>query len=419
MCSPVLNTHHTNLINSNNVTLRGVAWVSFLWSMSSLMVFSVLPTYLKYELNMSHSHIGIMEGLAVSVSFLAKFFSGYLSDVQKKRRPLIMLGTILNAITKPMFALCINPTMVFGLKFSDRLIKGIRSAPTDALVADLSEKSGYASSFGLRQALYTLGAVAGGLSAALVMLASNNNYQLVFLLSGLPAISAILVLWLWVRPHPQTHPRMKEKYLYEDLHFRDLKKLPPAFWWLMVCFFFLMLGRFSETFLALKAKEVGMSAAFVPALVVFYDLIHAGMAWPAGKYADIISRKHMLALGLLLMVAAQGILASASSINGVFFGVAFVGLHMGVTQGLLKALIAQYTPPEIRGSAFSIFFIISGFALLLANMIAGKLTHQFGFYATFSAGGLFIFSAFLILYSVFLRPLTRASILNQRPKTTW
>lgn len=396
------NNHHSKF--SNIITIRGIAVVSFLWSMSSLMVFSVLPTYLKYELHMSHYHIGIMEGLAVSVSFLAKFFSGYLSDIHKKRKPLIMLGTILNAITKPMFAFCISPMTIFTLKFSDRLIKGIRSAPTDALVADLSDKSAYAFSFGFRQTLYTLGAVSGGLCASLIMLMSHNDYRLVFLLSGLPAMAAVIVLLIWVNPHPQSHPRMKGRYIHEHLHLSDLKKLPHHFWWLMLCFFFLMLGRFSETFLSLKAKEVGMLPAYIPILVVFYDLIHASIAWPAGKYADIISRKHMLALGLLVMIAAQGSLASATTNYGVFLGLAFVGLHMGLTQGLLKALVAQYTPPEIRGSAFAIFFIISGIALLIANTVAGKLAQHFGFYATFLAGAMFTLVAFIILYSMFLRP---------------
>lgn len=393
---------------NNAVTMKGVAWMSFLWSMSSLMVFSVLPAFLVDELSMGHSHIGMLEGLAVSVSFLAKFFSGYLSDVFKERKTLIMVGTVLSAITKPMFALCTSASMMFGLKFSDRLIKGIRSAPTDALVADLSNKSEYGSNFGLRQALYTLGAVAGSLSAMILMLVSHNNYRLVFALSGVPALLAVLVLIFWVRPNPKTHPRMSGKFIFKHIKLQDFKQLPPAFWWLMVSFFLLMLGRFSETFLALKAKEVGFSAAYLPALVIFYDLIHAGIAWPAGKFADVISRKQMLFIGLLIMVAAQGMMASVSGIVGVLMGVGLVGLHMGVTQGLLKALIAQYTPPEIRGSAFSLFFIISGFALFLANAIAGKLAQQFGFYATFLAGGIFTTASLAVLYVVFLR--TRAKI---------
>jgi MFS family permease len=388
---------------NNAVTIKAVAWMSFLWSLSSLMVFSVLPAFLVDELKMGHSRIGIFEGLAVSVSFLAKFFSGYLSDVFKERKPLIMMGTVLNAVTKPLFALCTSAGMMFGLKFSDRLIKGIRSAPTDALVADLSQAREYASNFGLRQALYTLGAVAGALIAMILMLVTNNNYRLIFALSGIPAVLAVLVLWFWVRPNPKTHPRMSGNLVFKSIRLADLKKLPPAFWWLMVSFFFLMLGRFSETFLALKAKEVGFSAAYLPALVIFYDLIHAGIAWPSGKYADLISRKQMLAIGLMIMIAAQCLLASMSSIYGVLMGVALVGLHMGVTQGLLKALIAQYTPPEIRGTAFSLFFIISGFALFLANAIAGKLAQSFGFYATFLAGGAFTAASMGILYAVFLR----------------
>lgn len=399
----------TNFEVNNAVTIKGVAWMSFLWSMSSLMVFSVLPAFLVDELKMGHAHIGVLEGLAVSVSFLAKFFSGYLSDVFKERKSLIMVGSVLSALTKPMFALCTSASMMFGLKFSDRLVKGIRSAPTDALVADLSNKGQYASNFGLRQAFYTLGAVVGSIVAMLLMLLTSNNYRLIFALSGIPAAIAVVVLMIWVRPNPKTHPRMNGSYMFKSIKLSDFTRLPPAFWWLMVSFFLLMLGRFSETFLALKAKEVGFTAAYLPALVIFYDLIHAGIAWPSGKFADVLSRKRMLALGLFIMVAAQLMMAWATNITAVLLGVGLVGLHMGVTQGLLRALIAQYTPPEIRGCAFSLFFIVSGFALFLANAIAGKLAHQFGFYATFLAGALFTMCSLGILYGVFLKARTQTS----------
>jgi len=194
----------------------------------------------------------------------------------------------------------------------------------------------------------------------------------------------------------------------------DFREFSPAFWWLMVACFFMMLARFSETFLTLKAKGVGWSVAYLPLMVVIMDLVHAGIAWPAGKYADRFSRKQMLMIGLFLMVAAQAMLAYVTSVGGVITGVVLVGLAIGTTQGLLKALVAQSTPPELRGTAFSLFFIISGFALFLGNTIAGHLSQSFGLHASFLAGAGFTMLAITIIYAVLLRQKVRMDQVSPR-----
>jgi MFS family permease len=390
--------HHSNV-----TTLKWVSRLSFLWSMSSLMVFSILPAFLVDELHMKHSQIGLIEGLAISSSFASKFFSGFLSDVFRQRKPLILVGTILNAFTKPMFALCSNSGWMFGIRFSDRLSKGIRSAPTDALIADLSASNLYASNFGIRQSLYTLGDVTGALCAMIIMVLSHGNYRLVFILSFIPAFLAVLVLCFLVRPNPKTHPRIDSKFQFKEIKIADLRDFSPAFWWLMVAFFFLMLARFSEAFLTLKAKDVGWTIALLPMLVIIKDLVHASVAWPAGQLADRLSRKQILAFGLLFMIAAQCILVFTSEIYGVFLGIIALGLHMGTTQGLLKALIAQFTPPELRGTAFSLFFMISGIAIFLGNTIAGNLSQLFGLNASFMGGAFFSAMSLVIIYFIFLR----------------
>lgn len=395
---------------SNGVTLKWVAWMSFLWSTSSLMVFSVLPAFLVDELNMGHSKIGIIEGLAISSSFLSKFFSGFLSDVLKKRKPLIVLGTVLSAITKPLFAVCTGAGMMFGLRFVDRLSKGIRSAPTDALIADLSDSSLYGTSYGLRQAYYTMGDVTGAVIAMLIMILSNNNYRLVFTLSLIPALLAILILWLLVKPNTESPTYVDNKFHFKEIKLANLKEFSPAFWWLMAAFFFLMLARFSEAFLTLKAKDVGWAVAYLPALIIIKDLVHAALAGPSGQIADRISRTQMLTFGLLLMIGAQMIMAYAQSITGVFLGIILVGLHMGLTQGLLKALIAQSTPGHLRGTAFSLFFLISGFAIFLGNTIAGSLSQNYGLYATYLAGAIFTIISVAIIYRAFLKQPEKVSI---------
>lgn len=394
----MIKLHNENFELNNAINLKWVAWMSFFWSVSTLMVFSILPAFLVDELKMGHANIGFVEGLAISSSFLSKFFSGYLSDVFKQRKPLIMIGTLLSALTKPLFALCTSAGLMFGLRFTDRLSKGIRSAPTDALIADLSSSHLYASNYGMRQSLYTFGDVIGAAIAMIIMLLSNNNYRLVFALSLVPALIAVVLLWLFVRPHPDMHPRRHSRFQFKEMQFNDLKRFSPAFWWLMTALFFLMLARFSEAFLTLKAKDVGWTTSLLPAIFIVTNLVHAGIAWPAGIYADKISRTQMLVFGLVLMVCAQVVLSFVSSIPGVLVGVIVLGLHLGITQGLLKAVIAQITPPELRGLAFSLFFVMSGFALFLGNSIAGNLSEYFGLYATFLAGGMFTAVAAVIMH---------------------
>lgn len=388
---------------NNRVTLWGITWMSFFWSVATLMVFSIMPAFLVDELKLGHAHIGIIEGLAISSSFASKFLSGVLSDVLKKRKPLIMIGTIITAIIKPAFALCSTAYGLFGIRLLDRLSKGIRSAPTEALIADLSEAKLYATNYGVRQAFYVGGEIVGALLAMLIMLLSHNNYRLVFALAFVPSLLAVLVLWLGVRPNPSSHPRLKPISQYQKISLADIRSFSPAFWWLMVALFFLMLARFSEAFLTLKAKEVGWSIAYLPIMVIVMNVVYACVAIPAGEYADKRSRKMMLALGLLINIAAQAVLSYVSTIVGVTVGIILVGLHMGATQGLLRALIAQSTPPELRGTAFSLFFMVSGVAIFLGNAIAGRLSSSFGLYATFLAGGFFTSIAVLILYFAFFK----------------
>lgn len=396
----MLNIDKTYLDNS--ASLNGVAWMSFFWAVSSLMVFSILPAYLVDELKITHLKIGYIEGIAISSSFLSKFFAGYLSDYLKNRKSLIMAGTVVNAITKPLFALSITPGLIFFTRLADRLGKGVRSAPTDALIADLSNEMQYAGNFGNRQSLYTLGHVVGAILAMTIMLLSNNNYKLVFALSFIPAFFAVLLLIFFVKPSPLTHPRANSSKKFNTFSFNEIKQFSHSFWLLLIAFFFLMLARFSEAFLTLKAKDIGFKAAYLPILIIAMDLIHAAIARPSGKYADKISKEFMLVIGLILMIMAQLIIGLTSSTFGFFSGIILVGLHMGITQGLLKALIAKSTPPEFRGTAFSLFFISSGVAIFLANTIAGSLSQTFSLKATFIAGALFTVISVIIIYFSFL-----------------
>ena len=388
-----------NDFSTNQSALNYMAWLSFFWAFATVMVVSILPAFVVDELKVDHAKVGLIEGIAISSSFLAKFFSGIFSDITHSRKPLIVLGTFLSIATKTLFALSTGAYSIFTAKLIDRFSKGIRSAPADALVADLSKKTHYASNFAFRQTLCSCGAIFASLVTIAIMLISNNNYRLVFWLSLIPAIAALALLVFVIKPHPNTHPRNNADYRGKKFNFnyKDFSKFSLEFWWLLFAFFFLMMARFSETFLTLQAKNVGFSPAFLPVMIIIMDLAHAVIAIPSGKLADKENRKKMLSYGMTVIFIAQITIFYSSSIFGFIIGIILVGLHMGITQGLLKALIAQSTPAELRGTAFSLFFIISGFAIFLGNVIAGKLSHLYGTHMSFLAGALFSFIAIFLL----------------------
>lgn len=381
-----------------------VTWMSFFCSTSTLMVFSILPAYLVDVLHLGHARIGFMEGAAIALSFGAKFFSGILSDVMAKRKPLIVAGSVMSAMIKPGFALFSSAGSMFALRSIDRFAKGIRSSPTDALIADVSESKTYGDNFGKRQAMYTLGDVFGAICAMAIMLLSGNNYRLCFLLSFIPALFAVVILLFLVKPHAKSHPRALAKTTSHRIRLEDLKKFSSGFWWLQFALFFLMLSRFSETFLSLKAKDVGLAVALLPMVVICKDVIHALVAWPSGRYADRFSRTWVFGLGLLFMVLAQGIFALSNSFVGATAGVVALGVHLGFSQGLFKALMAQDTPPELRGTAYSLFCLFAAVAIFLGNTVAGALSQAWGINAAFLGGGLFSLMSFTVVYYVFIRP---------------
>lgn len=373
-----------------------ISWMSFFWSCSTVMVFSILPVYLSEVLGIGHTKVGLIEGVAIGSSFAAKFFSGLLSDLHKKRKPLIFIGTILSALTKPFFAVCTGAPHMFFLRLIDRLSKGVRSAPTDALIGDLSGSHSLASNYGLRQALYTLGAATGAFLTMVLMLASDDNYHLVFWLSLAPAVLAIFVLHFFINPKAETHPRHAEKSPM-GISLADMKKFDAAFWWLLVCIFFVMMARFSEAFVYLKAKETGLSTAMVPIIAIFMDLVHSLFALPAGRYADKISHSKIFSIGLMITVVSQFIIGYGDNYASIVIGVFLVGLQLGITQGVIRALIVASTPATLRGTAFSLYFGVSALAIFLGNIIAGHLSETYGMHVTFFGGAIFTAIALIIL----------------------
>ncbi len=351
-----------------NRVLWAICWVTFLWSMASLMVFSLLPTFLTEELHVSKTTLGFIEGTAIFMAFMAKVFSGVLSDVFKTRRSLIITGTIGTLMVKPMFALSCGVWSVFWARTLDRISKGIRSAPSDALIADITPKSNQGSSYGMRYTLETSGFVMGGALAS-VLYGLTHSYRVVFWCSLLPGICAILVLFKFVQDN--TAIRAQAAW-----HWSEIRHLPKKYWQILGGIFILMQARFSEAFLNLRAKEFGWSVALIPLLFVGYNIVCANTAWPIGKLSDRTNRLRVFLFGLLVLVVANIIMIVAPNKWFILGGFLLCGLHMGMTHGMLSTLVAENTLPHLRGTAFAMYYFITGVAILLGNTTAGFLADQ-------------------------------------------
>ncbi|MBX9977151.1 MAG: MFS transporter [Alphaproteobacteria bacterium] len=376
----------------NNVSLWGVAWMSFFWSTSTLMAMSILPIFITEVMGASKTKLGIMEGIAVSLSFFAKVFSGVLSDYFKNRKPLILIGTFFSIMIKPMLAIAGTINMIFAVRFIDRLSKGIRSAPTDALIADLSPKERRGASFGMRQSLYTFGGMFGALLASILMSATHHDYRLIFMLSTIPVALAFFILMFVVK-----QPPILEQGKKIDWKFSDIKFLPPRYWALLCVVFILFLARFSESFVTLRAKEAGWPLAALPLIHVLMDIVHASMAFPMGKLSDKFNRYKMLLIGLILTVCAHFSMIADVHPAMIFLGVIFVGLYLGIMQGLLSTLVSEAIPAHLRGTGFAMYYFVLGISLLIGNFVAGKLSDIFGLVGAFWGGAGFTALAIITL----------------------
>lgn len=347
--------------------------------------------------------IGIIEGIAEATAAITKVFSGVVSDYFRKRKILVVLGYMLAAITKPVFPLAPTIGWVFGARFVDRIGKGIRGAPRDALVADIVSPQMRGAAYGLRQSLDSVGAFVGPLLAVVFMIWFANDIKAVLWVAVVPAFLAVFILIVAVRePIPSEHITGPEN----RLTFANAKRLSLRYWLVVALGAVFTLARFSEAFLILRAQDVGLAIGYVPAIMIVMNIVYAMFAYPAGAMADRLPVRMLLVFGLIVLVVADVILAIATSPWIAFLGAAFWGLHMALTQGLLSKLVADTAPVELRGSAFGLFNLVSGGALLLASTIAGLLWSAFGASATFIAGALF---AALAAMGLFLyRPGARA-----------
>lgn len=374
--------HLPNGLRAIPGSIWALGFVSMFADISSEMIHSLLPVFLVSVLGASALAVGLIEGIAESTALITKVFSGTLSDYLGRRKFLTALGYALAAFTKPLFPLAPSVAWVVTARFIDRIGKGIRGAPRDALVGDIAPLHLRGACYGLRQSLDTVGAFAGPLIATILMTLTLNSFRTVFWIAVVPAFVA-LALMIFVK-EPESVQLTGQ--LRSPIRGADFRRLGTAYWWLVLIAAVLTLARFSEAFLVLRAQNIGLPIALVPLVMVVMNLAYAVSAYPAGHLSDKMDRRLVLAAGLVVLIGSDVVLALASGVWQVIVGVALWGLHMGLTQGLLAALVADTTPSSLRGTAFGVFNFASGIAMLIASFLAGWLWDQYGPQATFYAG---------------------------------
>ena len=387
--------------NNNQAGLRALPraiWaigiVSLLMDVSSESIHSVLPLFMVNTLGVSVLAVGVLDGFAEATANIVKIFSGTISDFLNKRKALAVAGYALSAFSKPLFPLATSISQVITARVADRVGKGIRGAPRDALMADIAPPHLLGASFGLRQALDTAGAFIGPLLALVLMTVTHGKFRTVFWVATIPAILAVFMLGFGVHEPRQSGPAKPRP----KLRWSDLGTLSREYWWVVAIGGVFTLARFSEAFLVLRAQSIGLSASSVPVVMIVMNVAYGLIAYPAGALSDRMSHRGMLASGLVALVVADLALASASGVPMLFTGVLLWGIHMGLTQGLLSAMVAASAPSELRGTAFGFFNLVSGIALLPASGIAGLLWTRFGPSATFLCGGAFALMTMLAVF---------------------
>ncbi|MGA8919778.1 MAG: MFS transporter [Pseudolabrys sp.] len=369
--------------------IPGSVWalglVSLFMDLSSEMIHALLPLYLVTVLGTSTLTVGIIEGIAEATASITKIFSGALSDYLGKRKWLAALGYGLAAFTKPVFPMASSIAWLTAARFVDRIGKGIRGAPRDALIADLTPADLRGTAFGLRQSLDTVGAVLGPLAAIVFMAAFAGNFTTVFWIAVVPAFISLAIIVFGVR---EPERPLNVRPVRSPFSRAELRRLDARYWVVVGVSAIFTLARFSEAFLLLRAQSVGLDVTIVPAVMVVMNVVYTASAWPAGALSDRNGRYGVLIVGFGLLILADLVLALGNSVTTVMIGVAVWGLHMGLTQGLLAALVADTAPPELRGTAFGMFNLVSGIALLAASIMAGALWDMIGPAGTFVAGAL-------------------------------
>ncbi|MGR9115940.1 MAG: MFS transporter [Gammaproteobacteria bacterium] len=388
----------SDVLKKIKVTIPKTVWtlgfVSLFMDLSSELIHSLLPVFLVTTLGASALTVGLIEGIAEATALIVKIFSGVVSDFFARRKLLILIGYGMAALTKPLFPMAGSVETVFIARFLDRIGKGIRGAPRDALIADVAPVDIRGACFGLRQSMDTVGAFLGPLLAIVLLLLYNGDIKLVLWVAVVPAMIAVLLILVGV-DEPVFHDRIHK--IKAPIRWNVLWQFSSRYWWVVISGAIFTLARFSEAFLILRAQQIGLSVAWMPLVMVVMSLAYAMSAYPAGILSDGMDKKRLLVIGLILLILSDLVLAHASSLSILMLGVVLWGLHMGFSQGILATMVAETTPRELKGTAFGLFNFAGGLCMFAASAIAGWLWESYGAEFTFYCGAGFALAALIIL----------------------
>lgn len=348
--------------------------VSLLTDISSEMILAVLPVYLGTVMGVSMATIGLIEGIAEATAAVMRVFAGAIGDRLGRYKAIVVFGYGLSALSKIVFPFAGSPAPIFAARIIDRVGKGLRTSPRDAMIARATHPSILGRAFGIRQSLDTLGAVFGPLLAIVILGVTHNDFQLLFWIAVAPGVLAVIVLTRAAEePNGGATPLQRI-----PLTRADLARLGFAFWWIAAGAAFLTFGRGAKAFLVLRTEDVGVPLWLVPIAFVIMNTVYAATAYPVGGLSDRIDRRRLLAAGIVVLILSDVVLAMASGPWVGLLGVVLWGLHFGMTQGVLATLVVDSAPEPLRGTAFGAFSLLSGFALVASGALGGMVWDAWG-----------------------------------------
>lgn len=371
-------------------SVRSLGWVSFLTDVSSDMIYPLLPGFLTKTLGAGPAAIGLIEGVAESTASLTKIASGILSDRARRRKPLVVLGYAVATIARPLVAFATAWTQVLAIRFVDRVGKGIRTSPRDALIADLVAQGRRGRAFGLQRAMDNAGAFVGPLLAALLLKLAIVDERGVFLLAAIPGVAAVVVLLIAV---PDAVRRTEVRHAAE----KPGGPLPRAFWRIVAIFSLFTLANSTDAFLLLRAQQAGLATWQLPIFWSFFQGVKAATGVPGGAVADRFGRVPAITLGWIVYAAAYAGFAYVAHPLAVWGFVALYAVFYGLTEGSERAFIADLVPDRLRGRAYGVFYAAIGITALPASLFFGLLWNRFSARVAFLTGAIIaILSAALL-----------------------
>ncbi|MBR1944475.1 MAG: MFS transporter [Alphaproteobacteria bacterium] len=374
---------------------------SLLINSATVVIFSASALYLKTVLEVSITYVGTLEAIVEGIAYLTRTFSGVMSDYFRRRKWFMVFGFSLLTISKPMLAFSSTYVGIFISRTIDRLGNGLQASPRDALVSDLAPKEIKGTCYGFRQSLGLIGSTIGGLLGILVMRQSNNNFKLLFLLAGIPAVFALCVLILFVKEKINNHSETTSK---RKIKLSSINELGKKFWLLMILVIFFMMGKFSEVFICLRAcDDFGLNVAWGTIFPVIYSLVSALVAYPIGRISDKIDRKNVLLFGFIIFTLSHLLIGLAPNLYFIFLGTMLWGTHEGITDSMFASLISDYVPKELRGTGFGLYSLLSSLSMMVANIIAGYLSSGFGIHMLFVSGA--VLGIITIVILLVIKPL--------------